>query len=70
VKFGAIVILLAIIISVVYGVLFSMVYPRVEIDGNIIGLFAILGLVTSLVVASLFRSRTTLNDSRDKDNDS
>jgi hypothetical protein len=70
VKLGAIVIVLTIVISVIYGVLFSMIYPRVEVDGNIIGLFAILGLVTSFIIMSLFRGITSLNDRRTEDNDS
>jgi hypothetical protein len=57
VKFSATVFILTIIISVMYIVIFSIIYPLVEITGGIVGLFSILGLATSLVVAHFLRKR-------------
>jgi hypothetical protein len=45
-------ILLAIIIAVGYGVAFSTVYPLVPPDGSLAALFAVLGLLTALAITS------------------
>jgi hypothetical protein len=57
---GLIVILLAIVIAVGYGVAFSVVYPLVPPDGSLAALFAVLGLLTAFAftgVAKFFRGR-------------
>ena len=44
-------ILLAIVIAVGYGVVFSPVYPLVQVDASIAALCAMLGLLTALAIA-------------------
>jgi len=55
---GLIVILLAIVIAVGYGVAFSMVYPLVASDGSLAALFAVLGLLTALAIAGAWKAVT------------
>jgi hypothetical protein len=45
---GLVVILLAIVIAVGYGVAFSTAYPLVSPDGSLAALFAVLGLLTAI----------------------
>lgn len=52
---GLIVILLAIVIAVGYGVAFSVVYPLVPPDGSLAALFAILGLLTAFAIKGVAR---------------
>jgi hypothetical protein len=54
-KFSATVFVLAILLTLIYIVIFSLVYPLVEISAGITGLFGVLGLFTSLVVAQLLK---------------
>jgi hypothetical protein len=54
------VILLAIVIAVGYGMVFSIVYPLVPPDGSLAALFAVLGLLTAFAItgmAKFFRGR-------------
>ena len=53
-KFGAIMVVFSIVVAVVYGVVFSSVYPQVQIDGGIVALCAISGIVTCLMAAGLW----------------
>jgi hypothetical protein len=45
----------SIIAAMVYGLIFSGLYPLVEIDGSLISLFVLLGLATTLVCSGAFR---------------
>ena len=54
-KFGATLSLFATVVAIIYGVLFSKIYPRVEIDSGIVALCALFGLVTCLAVAGLWK---------------
>lgn len=57
---GLVVILLAIVIAVGSGVVFSVIYPLVRPDGSLAALFAVLGLLTAFAitgVAKFFRGR-------------
>jgi hypothetical protein len=57
---GLVVILLAIVIAVGYGVVFSVVYPLVPPDGSLAALFTVLGLLTAFAikgVAKFFSGR-------------
>jgi TIR domain len=45
----------SIVVAMVYGLIFSGVYQRVEIDGSLISLFVLLGLATTLVCSGAFR---------------
>jgi tellurite resistance protein TehA-like permease len=57
-KFGATLLLFATVVATVYGVLFSKIYPRVEIESGIVTLCALFGLVTCLAVAGLWKLLT------------
>jgi hypothetical protein len=46
----------SVIAAVAYGVIFSMVYPLVQIDGNMISLFALLGVATTLICIGVWRA--------------
>jgi hypothetical protein len=50
-----IVIVLAIATAVGYGVAFSLVYPLVPPDSSLAALFAVLGLLTALVITGAAR---------------
>jgi hypothetical protein len=54
-KFGFYVTVFSILVAIGYGVLFSYMYPLVPIDGGLVGLCAILGLATSLMVVAAMR---------------
>jgi hypothetical protein len=54
-KFGAALLAFATAVATVYGVLFSITYPRVEIDGGIIALCALFGLLTCLAAVALWK---------------
>ena len=54
-KFGAGLSLFATVVAIVYGVLFSKMYPRVEIDSGIVMLCALFGLVTCLAAVGLWK---------------
>jgi hypothetical protein len=54
-KFGATLVLFATLIAIIYGVLFSKIYPRVEIEGGIVALCALLGLATCLAMAGVWK---------------
>jgi hypothetical protein len=45
----------SIIVATAYGVLFSIAYPLVKIDGNLIALFAILGVATCMAIAGIWK---------------
>ena len=52
------VIILAMAMAVGYGVVFSLVYPLVQVDGSIAGLCAVLGLLSALVLAGAWKVAT------------
>lgn len=54
-KFGAIMMVFSIVVAVVYGVIFSSVYPEVQIDGSIVALCAISGIVTCLMAVGVWK---------------
>jgi uncharacterized membrane protein YagU involved in acid resistance len=53
-KVSAALVIFSIVLATVYGVLFSIVYPRVAINGSILATLAFAGLVTSLVLVGLW----------------
>jgi hypothetical protein len=53
-----IVILLAIVIAVGYGVVFSLVYRLVPPDGSLAAFFAVLGLLTAIAITSAWKAVT------------
>jgi hypothetical protein len=55
---GLLMIVLAIVIAVGYGVAFSLVYPLVQVDTSIAGLCAMLGLLTALAIAGAWKVGT------------
>ena len=57
-KVAAGIIVGAVIFATIYGVIFSIIYPLVETAGPLIGLFAILGLATSLIFAGIWKAIT------------
>jgi hypothetical protein len=54
-QLGPSVIVLAIAIAVGYGVVFSFVYTRVPPDAALVSLFAILGLLTALIITRFWK---------------
>ena len=44
-----------VVLAVVYGVIFSRVYPLVEIDGEIVALCVVVALATSLVALAVLK---------------
>jgi uncharacterized membrane protein YagU involved in acid resistance len=54
-KFSAILLAFSTVVAIVYGVLFSLTYPRVEINGGIVTLCALFGLVTCLAAVGLWK---------------
>ena len=55
-KFAAVIIVFSIVVATVYGVIFTIVYPEVQITSGIVTLFAILGLATCLVLAGIWKA--------------
>jgi hypothetical protein len=53
-KISAAIVLFSVLLATFYGVLFSIVYPRVAISGSILATLAFAGLVTSLVLIGLW----------------
>ena len=53
-KFGAALSLFATVVAIIYGVLFSKMYPRVEIDSGIVMLCALFGFVTCLAAVAIW----------------
>ena len=54
-KFGAILSACAAAVAILYGVLFSITYPRVEITAGIVALCALFGVLTCLAVVGLWK---------------
>jgi len=54
-KFGTIFSVCAAAVAVLYGVLFSVTYPRVEITAGVVALCALLGVLTCVAVAGLWK---------------
>jgi hypothetical protein len=54
-KFGAILSACATGVAILYGVLFSMTYPRVEVSAGIVALCALFGVLTCLALAGLWK---------------
>jgi hypothetical protein len=65
-KYSSTLLAFAALFAIVYGVLFSRTYPRVDISGGIISLCAFLGLVTCLSLAAIWSAfmqrKTSPND--------
>ena len=55
-QLGLLVFVLAIAIAVGYGVVFSLVYPLVQVDASIVALLAFLGLLTALAIAGAWKA--------------
>ena len=54
-KFGAALLASSTCVAIVYGVLFSVTYPRVEINSGIAALCALAGLLTCLATVVLWK---------------
>jgi TIR domain len=54
-KYAAGFVVFSILVATIYGVIFSGIYPLVDIDESLISLFILLGLVTSLTCVGIFR---------------
>jgi hypothetical protein len=54
-KSTATIFVFSIIVAIIYGVIFSYVYPLVQIDGGLVSLFAILGVATSLLLIGAWK---------------
>lgn len=54
-KFGATLSAFATAVAVIYGVLFSITYPLVDIDGGIVALCALFGFLTCLAAVALWK---------------
>jgi hypothetical protein len=57
-KFSATLLAFSSLLAVIYGVLFSVSYPLVEISGGIVALCALLGLVTCLALIAIWNRFT------------
>jgi hypothetical protein len=57
-KFGATLSLFASVVAIVYGVVFSKMYPRVEISSGIVMLCAVAALATCLAAAAIWNRVT------------
>jgi len=53
-KFGATLTAFATVVAIIYGVLFSVTYPRVEIDSGVVMLCALFGFVTCLAAVAIW----------------
>jgi hypothetical protein len=54
IKVAAGLVVCAVVIALVYGVLFSLIYPLVDIDASLISLFAVLGLATCVLIKAVW----------------
>jgi len=54
-KFTATLSAFATVVAIIYGVLFSITYPRVDINGGIVALCAVLGIVTCFCAVGLWK---------------
>ena len=57
-KFGAVLSLFATAVAIVYGVLFSKIYPRVEIESGIVALCALFGFLTCIAAVAIWNRVT------------
>ncbi len=57
-KFGAVLSLFATVVAIIYGVLFSKIYPRVEIESGIVALCALFGFVTCIAAVAIWNRVT------------
>ncbi|HEV7880232.1 hypothetical protein [Bradyrhizobium sp.] len=57
-KFGATLALFASVVAIIYGVLFSKIYPRVEIESGIVALCALFGFVTCIAAVAIWNKVT------------
>jgi len=57
-KYSPTLLAFAALLAVVYGVLFSISYPLVEISGGIVALCVLLGIVTCLAIAAIWSALT------------
>jgi hypothetical protein len=54
-KFGAYVAIFGTFLAIGYGVLFSYLYPYTPIDGGVVGLCALLGVITCLLAVGIWK---------------
>src|SRR5258706_9721461 len=57
-KYNPTLLAFAVLLAVVYGVLFSISYPLVEISGGIVGLCVLFGIVTCLAIPTILDTLT------------
>jgi len=57
-KYSPTLLAFAALLAIVYGVLFSLSYPLVEISGGIVALCVLLGIVTCLAIATIWNALT------------
>jgi hypothetical protein len=57
-KYSPTLLAFAALLAIVYGVLFSYTYPLVEINGGIVALCVLLGIVTCLSIAAIWNALT------------
>jgi hypothetical protein len=62
-KYSPTLLAFAALIAIVYGVLFSVSYPLVEISGGIVALCVLLGIVSCLTVAAIWNALMRLRTS-------
>ncbi len=57
-KYSPTLLAFAALLAIVYGVLFSISYPLVEISAGIVALCVLLGIVTCLAIAAIWNALT------------
>ena len=62
-KYSPTLLAFAALLAIVYGVLFSLSYPLVEISGGIVALCVILGIVTCLAIVTIWNVFTHFSTS-------
>jgi hypothetical protein len=55
-KYSPALLAFAALLAIVYGVLFSVSYPLVEISGGIVALCVLMGIVTCLAIAAIWNA--------------
>jgi len=55
-KYSPTLLAFAALLAIIYGVLFSVSYPLVEISGGIVALCVLLGIVTCLALAAIWNA--------------
>ncbi len=49
-KLAAEVVICSTVFAIIYGVLFSMAYPLVDVDASLVSLFGVVGLATCVAI--------------------